>query len=106
MPFIYNGLQDLKFTKSGVVAFTGISLFLLICCRKKEINSLFIVMIWFVYNLSYLVNKYKFTKDKKDLIFVLLYIIGLVITGTYFLLKHFSNLKFNIVKANSFFVIF
>ena len=86
MPFIYNGLQDLKFTKSGVVAFTGIS--------------------WFVYNLSYLVNKYKFTKDKKDLIFVLLYIIGLVITGTYFLLKHFSNLKFNIVKANSFFVIF
>ena len=55
-------LYDLTFTKSGVVAFTGISLFLLIYCG---INTLPIAIIWFIYNLSYLVSKYKFTKDKK-----------------------------------------
>ncbi len=82
-------LYDLKSTKSGVVAFTGISLFLLVYCGKKEINTLPIVMIWFVYNLSYLFNKYKFTKDKKNLIFALLYGIGLVITGVLFFSKTF-----------------
>ena len=82
-------LYDLKSTKSGVVAFTGISLLLLIYCGKKEINTLLIVMIWFVYNLSYLFNRYKFTKDKKDLVFALLYGIGLVISGLLFFVKTF-----------------
>ncbi len=82
-------LYDLKSTKAGVIAFTGISLLLLIYCGKKEINTLPIVMIWFVYNLSYLFNKYKFTKDKKNLVFALLYGIGLVITGVLFFSKTF-----------------
>ncbi len=82
-------LYDLKSTKAGVITFTGISLLLLIYCGKKEINTLPIVMIWFVYNLSYLFNKYKFTKDKKNLIFALLYGIGLVITGVLFFSKTF-----------------
>ncbi len=82
-------LYDLKSTKAGVITFTGISLLLLIYCGKKEINTLPIVMIWFVYNLSYLFNKYKFTKDIKELFFALLYGIGLVITGVLFFAKTF-----------------
>lgn len=82
-------LYDLKSIKSGVVAFTGISLFLLIYCSKKEINTLPIVMIWFVYNLSYFFDKYKFTKDKRDMVLALLYGIGLVVSGLLFFVQTF-----------------
>lgn len=73
-------LYDLKSSKSGVIAFTGISLFLLVYCAKKGINTLPIIIIWWVYNLSYSFNKYKFTKDKKDFVFAMLYGVGLVMT--------------------------
>jgi len=82
-------LYDLKSTKSGVVAFTGISLFLLIYCGKKEINTLPIVIIWWVYNLSYFFHQYRFTKDKKNLIFSVLYGIGLLVTSVLFFVTTF-----------------
>lgn len=82
-------LYDLKSSKSGVAAFSGISLLLLIYCSKKGINTLPIIIIWFVYNLSYFYNKYKFTKDKKKIIIAVLYGIGLIVTSVLFLAKIF-----------------
>lgn len=82
-------LYDLKSSKLGVVSFTGISLLLLLYCSKKEINTLPIIIIWFRYNLSYLYNRYKFTKNKKDLIISLLYGLGYVITVILFLVNTF-----------------
>lgn len=78
-------LYDLKSSKLGVVSFTGISLLLLLYCSKKEINTLPIIIIWFRYNLSYLYNRYKFTKNKKDLVISLFYGLGYVITVILFL---------------------
>ncbi len=80
-------LYDLKSSKLGIVSFTGISLILLLYCSKKDINTLPIVIIWFRYNLSYLYNRYKFTKNKKDLIISLLYGLGYVITAILFLVQ-------------------
>lgn len=82
-------LYDLKSSKSGVVAFSIVTLFILIYCRKKEINTLPVVIIWWVYNLVYSFNKYKFTKDKKELIFIVLYGIGLIITAILLFVKTF-----------------
>ncbi len=78
-------LYDLKSSKLGVVSFTGISLLLLLYCSKKEINTLPIVIIWFRYNLSYLYNRYKFTKNKKDLVISILYGLGYLTTVILFL---------------------
>lgn len=80
-------LYDLKSSKLGVISFTGISLLLLLYCSKKDINTLPIVIIWFRYNLSYLYNRYKFTKNKKDLIISFLYGLCYVITVILFLVK-------------------
>ena len=80
---------DLKSSKSGVAAFTGISLLLLIYCGKKGIETLPILIIWFVYNLSHFFNKYKFTKNKNNLVIALLYGIGLILTTVLFLVKTF-----------------
>lgn len=82
-------LYDLKSSKLGVVSFTGISLLLLLYCSKKEINTLPIIIIWFRYNLSYLYNRYKFIKNKKDLIISLLYGLGYVISVILFLVNTF-----------------
>lgn len=82
-------LYDLKSSKLGVVSFTGISLLLLLYCSKKEINTLPIIIIWFRYNLSYLYNRYKFAKNKKDLIISLLYGLGYVISVILFLVNTF-----------------
>lgn len=82
-------LYDLKSSKSGVVAFSIVTLFILIYCRKKDINILPVVIIWWVYNLVYSFNKYKFTKDKKELIFFVLYGIGLIITAILLFVKTF-----------------
>lgn len=82
-------LYDLKSSKLGVVSFTGISLLLLLYCSKKDINTLPIIIIWFRYNLSYLYNRYKFTKNKKDLIISLLYGLGYVISVILFLVSTF-----------------
>ncbi len=82
-------LYDLKSSKSGVAAFTGISLLLLIYCGKKGIGTLPILIIWFVYNLSYFCNKYKFTKDRKKIIIAILYGIGVLVTSILFFAKTF-----------------
>lgn len=82
-------LYDLKSSKSGVLAFSVITLLLLIYCGKKDIDTLPIVMIWFVYNLGYSFNKYRFTKDKKDSVIALLYGLGLVVTIILFLVQTF-----------------
>lgn len=82
-------LYDLKSSKSGVLTFTGISLLLLIYCGKKDINTLPIVIIWFAYNLSYYFNKYKFSKDKKEIFAAIFYVLGLIITTIIFLNQTF-----------------
>lgn len=80
-------LYDLKAIKNGTVAFTGILLLFLIYFAKKNMDTLPIVIIWFVYNLSYHFNKYKFTKDKKEIIIALFYCLFLIITTLLFLFK-------------------
>lgn len=82
-------LYDLKSSKSGIFAFSVITLLLLIYCGKKDIDTLPIVMIWFVYNLGYSFNKHRFTGDKKDLVIALLYGLGLVVTAILFLIQTF-----------------
>lgn len=71
-------LYNLKSTKSGVIAFTGVTLLLLIYCGKTNGNTSPLVIIWFVYNLSYYFNKYKFTKNKNNLIIAILFGLGLI----------------------------
>lgn len=73
-------LYDLKSIKKGTVAFTFVLLFFLLYFAKKNIDTLPIIIIWFVYNLSYTFNKYQYVKDKKYFIYCLLYGIGVVIT--------------------------
>lgn len=80
---------DLKSIEKGTVAFTFILLFFLLYFAKKNMDTLPIIIIWFVYNLSYYFNKYKFTKDKKNFIVTLLYGIGLVVTVLLFFTKTF-----------------
>lgn len=77
-------LYDLKAIKQGTIAFTGILLFFLIYFAKKNIDTLSIIIIWFVYNLSYYYNRYRFTKDKKEIVIASLYSLGLVITTILF----------------------
>lgn len=66
-------LYDLKAIKKGTVGFTIIILFLLIYFAKNDMNNLPILIIWFVYNMIYTFNKYQYTKEKKNLIYALLY---------------------------------
>lgn len=77
-------LYDLKAIKKGTIAFTGILLFFLMYFEKKNIDTLPIIIIWFVYNSNYYFNKYKFTKDKKEIIIAILYWIGLIATTILF----------------------
>lgn len=77
-------LYDLKSIKKGTVAFTFILLFFLLYFAKKNLDTLPIIIIWFVYNLSYIFNKYQYMKDKKYFIYCLLYGIGIVITSILF----------------------
>lgn len=80
-------LYDLKASKSGVAAFTGISVLLLIYCNRKGIDTLPIIIIWLVYNLGYFLNQYRFTKDKKKIIIALLYGVGFIVTTILFVAK-------------------
>ena len=82
-------LYDLKSSKSGVAAFTGISALLLIYCSRKGIDTLPIIIIWFVYNLGYFLNQYRLTKDKKKIMIAMLYGVGLVVTTVLFVVKTF-----------------
>lgn len=77
-------LYDLKSIKKGTVAFTFILLFFLLYFAKKNMDTLPIIIIWFIYNLSYTFHKYQYVKDKKYFIYVLLYGIGVVITSILF----------------------
>lgn len=77
-------LYDLKSIKKGTVAFTFILLFFLLYFAKKNMDTLPIIIIWFVYNLSYTFNKYQYVRDKKYFIYALLYGIGVVITSILF----------------------
>lgn len=81
-------LYDLKAIKNGVIAFTGVLLFLLIYLSKKDMDTLPIIIIWFIYNLSYYLNKYKFTKDKKEILIAIVFGIGLIATATLFFVKN------------------
>ena len=58
-------LYDLISSKIGVDVFTIVTLVLLIYYGKKEMNCLGFAMIWFVYQMTYSYNKYKYTKDNK-----------------------------------------
>lgn len=82
-------LYDLKAIKQGTISFTVILLFFLIYFAKKNIDTLPIIIIWFVYNLSYNFNKYKFTKSKKEILITLVYCTGLIITTILFIIKTF-----------------
>ncbi len=73
-------LYDLKSIKKGTIAFTFVLLFFLLYFAKKKMDTLPIIIIWFVYNLSYTFNKYQYVKDRKYFIYVLLYGMGLITT--------------------------
>lgn len=80
-------LYDLKSSKSGVVAFSLMTLFLFIYCGKRGIDTLPMIMMWWIYNLGYSFSKYKFTKDKKFLLTTFLYGIGFTSTIVLFLIR-------------------
>lgn len=80
-------LYDLKSIKKGTVAFTFILLFFLLYFAKKNMDTLPIIIIWFVYNLSYTFNKYQYSKDKKCFLYVLFYGIGVIITSILFFIQ-------------------
>lgn len=82
-------LYDLKSIKKGTVAFTFILLFFLLYFAKKNMDTLPIIIIWFVYNLSYTFNKYRYIKDKKYFIYALLFGIGLIVIVILFFMKSF-----------------
>lgn len=78
-------LYDLKSSKNGVDVFTIVTLILLIYYGKKEMNCLGFAMIWFVYRMTYSYNKYKYTKDKKEIRASIFYGAFLILTTVIFL---------------------
>lgn len=80
-------LYDLKAIKNGTIAFTIALLFFLIYFSRNNIDTLPIIIIWCIYNLTYTLYKYKFTKNKKEFILLVLYGIGLVVTTVLFLIE-------------------
>lgn len=78
-------LYDLKSSKNGVDVFTIVTLVLLIYYGKKEMNCLGFAMIWFVYRMTYSYNKYKYTKDKKEIRASIFYGAFLILTTVIFL---------------------
>ena len=83
-------LYDLKSSKNGVDVFTIVTLVLLIYYGKKEMNCLGFAMIWFVYRMTYSYNKYKYTRDKKEIRASVFYCIFFILTTIVFLNKHFN----------------
>ena len=83
-------LYDLKSSKIGVDVFTVVTLVLLIYYGKKEMNCLGFAMIWFVYRMTYSYNKYKYTRDKKEIRASVFYCIFFILTTIVFLNKHFN----------------
>ena len=83
-------LYDLKSSKIGVDVFTIVTLVLLIYYGKKEMNCLGFAMIWFVYRMTYSYNKYKYTRDKKEIRASVFYCIFFILTTIVFLNKHFN----------------
>ncbi len=78
-------LYDLKSSKIGVDVFTFITLILLIYYGKKDMNCLGFAMIWFIYRMTYSYNKYKYTKDKKEIRASIFYGIFFILTTIIFL---------------------
>ena len=78
-------LYDLKSSKIGVDVFTIVTLVLLIYYGKKEMNCLGFAMIWFVYRMTYSYNKYKYTKDKKEIRASIFYGVFFILTIVIFL---------------------
>ena len=78
-------LYDLKSSKIGVDVFTIVTLVLLIYYGKKEMNCLGFAMIWFVYRMTYSYNKYKYTKDKKEIRASIFYGVFFILTTIIFL---------------------
>ena len=78
-------LYDLKSSKNGVDVFTIVTLVLLIYYGKKEMNCLGFAMIWFVYRMTYSYNKYKYTKDKKEIRASIFYGVFFILTIVIFL---------------------
>lgn len=78
-------LYDLKSSKIGVDVFTVVTLVLLIYYGKKEMNCLGFAMIWFVYRMTYSYNKYKYTKDKKEIRASIFYGVFFILTTVIFL---------------------
>ncbi len=83
-------LYDLKSSKIGVDVFTIVTLILLIYYGKKDMNCLGFAMIWFVYRMTYSYNKYKYTRDKKEIRASVFYCIFFILTTIVFLNKHFN----------------
>ena len=77
-------LYDLKSSKIGVDVFTIVTLVLLIYYGKKEMNCLGFAMIWFVYRMTYSYNKYKYTRDKKEIRASVFYCIFFILTTIVF----------------------
>jgi len=78
-------LYDLKSSKIGVDVFTFITLILLIYYGKKDMNCLGFAMIWFIYRMTYSYNKYKYTKDKKEIRASIFYGVFFILTTIIFL---------------------
>ena len=78
-------LYDLKSSKIGVDVFTVVTLVLLIYYGKKEMYCLGFAMIWFVYRMTYSYNKYKYTKDKKEIRASIFYGVFFILTTIIFL---------------------
>lgn len=78
-------LYDLRSSKIGVDVFTFVTLFLLIYYGKKDMNCLGFAMIWFIYRMTYRYNKYKYTKDKKEIRISVFYGIFFILTTIIFL---------------------
>ena len=78
-------LYDLKSSKNGVDVFTIVTLVLLIYYGKKEMNCLGFAVIWFLYRMTYSYNKYKYTKDKKEIRASIFYGVFFILTIVIFL---------------------
>ena len=78
-------LYDLKSSKIGVDVFTFATLILLIYYGKKDMNCLGFAMIWFIYRMTYSYNKYKYTKDKKEIRASIFYGVFFILTTIIFL---------------------
>lgn len=82
-------LYNLKATRKGVLALSIVAFILIVFCAIKDISSSGFVSMLCGYNGIYFYNRYKYEKDKSDLVTGILFLVGFTLNILVFFLNSF-----------------